>query len=269
MLLCAIFLCAVPRRTAAQNPETMLPEQSAAKAHQLIDQMIAALGGPAYPGVRDVVCEGRISFFGHAGDLMGYEVFHDYWKFPDKNRTEHGKKGNIVDVYNGSHGWTLDRGGVTEFSEDQIKDFQEQTKRDMDNLLRFRLKEEGLVFRYGGNDVVDLKQVDWVEIVDRDHRTFRIAIDRSSHLPVHSVVSTRNAETREINDELSYYSDYHIQNGVQTPFQVTRERDGRKIYQAFVEGCKYNTNLSDDLFSRASLENRYAATGKKNKKDKK
>jgi hypothetical protein len=265
ILLCAIFVGTVPRRSAGQNPETMLPEASAAKAHQLVDQMIATLGGPAYLGARDVVCEGRISFFGHAGDLMGYEAFRDYWKFPDKNRTEHGKKGNIVDVYNGNHGWTLDKGGVSELSEDQIKDFQEHTKRDLENLLRVRLKEEGLVFRYGGNDVVDLKQVDWTEIEDRDRRNFRIAIDRSTHLPVRTVVSMRDAETREMNDEVTYYSDYHSQNGIQTPFQVTRERNGRKNYQAFVEGCKYNTGLGDDLFTRGSLENRNSATGKKSK----
>lgn len=264
-----MVVCAAPHRGATQNPETMLPEQSSAKARQLIDQMIAALGGPAYLGVRDVLCEGRISMFGHAGDLTGYEVFRDYWRLPDKNRTEHGKKGNIIDVENGSRGWTLDRGGVTELSEDQINEFHEQTKRDIDNLLRFRLKEEGINFHYGGNDIVDLKQVDWVEIVDRDRRTFRIAIERSTHLPVRTVVNTRNAETREVDEELTYYSDYHSQNGVQTPFQVTRERNGRKIYQAFLEGCKYNTNLGDDLFNRASLETRFLATGKKNKKEKK
>ncbi|HXN23745.1 MAG TPA: hypothetical protein VOA41_13490 [Candidatus Dormibacteraeota bacterium] len=246
----------------------MLPDESAAKARQLVDQMIAALGGPAYLGVRDVTCEGRISFFGHAGDLTGYEIFHDYWKSPDKNRSEHGKKGIIVDIYNGSHGWTLDKGGVTELSEDQIQDFQEQTKRNLNQLLRFRLKEEGLVFRYGGNDVVDLRQVDWVEIADRDRRTFRIAVDRSTHFPVRSVVSMRNAETREIDDVLNYYSDYHSESGIQTPFQVTRERNDRKLFQAFFTGCKYNTNLSDDLFSRASLENRYSTSGKKNKRDK-
>lgn len=267
--LCAIFIGVGPRRGLAQNPETMLPEQSAAKAHQLLDQMIAALGGRAYLGVRDMVCEGRISFFGHAGDLTGYESFHDYWKFPDKNRTEHGKKAQIVDVYNGAHGWTLDKGGVSELMEDQIKDFREQTNRDIDHLLRFRLKEEGLVFRYGGNDVVDLRQVDWVEILDREQRTFRIAIDRSTHLPVRTVVSMRNPDTRELDDELKYYSDYHSENGIETPYQVTLERNGRKVYQAFVTACKYNASLSDDLFSRASLESRYAASGGKNKTPKK
>src|ERR1700736_7037666 len=161
----------------------MLPEASAAKAHQLLDQMIAGLGGRAYLGVRDMVCEGRISSFGHAGDLTGYETFHDYWKFPDKRRTEHGKKAEIVDVYSGDHGWTLDKGGVSDLPEDQVKDFQERTNRNIDHLLRFRLKEEGLAFRYGGNDVVDLRQVDWVEIVGRQRRTFRSARGRSPTLP--------------------------------------------------------------------------------------
>lgn len=268
ILLCTILLLAVPRFAPAQNPETMLPDESARKARQLVDQMIAALGGSAYLGVRDVMCQGRISLFGHAGDLTGYEVFRDYWSLPDKNRTEHGKKGNIIDIENGNRGWTLDRGGVTELSAEQVKNFQEQTKRDLGHLLRFGLKEEGLTFRYGGSDIVDLKQIDWVEIMDRDRRTFRIAIDRGSHLPVRTVVSMRNPETRETSDELTYYSDYHAQTGVQTPYQITRERDGRKIYQAFLDTCNYNSGLTEDLFSRSSLEGRNAATAKKNKKEK-
>lgn len=243
-----------------------MPEQSAAKARELLQQTIGALGGPAYFDVRDADCSGRYAQFGHSGDLTGYVSFRDLWKLPDKNRTEYAKKGNIIDVYNGNQGWTLDRGGVQEAPAAAIDEFQEQTKKDLDNLLRFRLKEEGMIFRYGGSDVVDLKQVEWVEIVDRDRRTFRLALDRSTHLPVHTVITTRNPTTRERTEETTYYSNYHPEQGVQTPFQVTRERNGLKVYQVFYSACQYNTGLPDELFTRASLERRWAEVGKKGKK---
>jgi hypothetical protein len=249
----------------AQSPEVLLPEQSAAKAKELLQQAIAALGGPAYLGVRDSTCTGRLSLFGHSGDLTGYEAFRDLWKLPDKNRTEYAKKGNLIDVYNGNQGWTLDRGGVQEAAATAVDDFQEQVKKDIDNLLRFRLKEEGMIFRYGGGDIADLKQVDWVEIVDRDRRTFRLALDRSTRLPIHAVVLTRNSTTRERAEEVNYFSNYHPEQGVQTPLQVTRERNGQKVYQVFYNGCQYNTGLTDELFTRASLEKRWSVVGKKKK----
>lgn len=250
----------------AQNPETLLPDQSAAKAKDLLQQAITALGGKAYLSARDADCSARLSLFGHSGDLTGYDFIRDIWKFPDKNRTEYSKKGNVVDIFNGNQGWTLDRAGVTEASAVAVEDFQEQVKKDLDNLLRYRLQEEGMIFRYAGGDIVDLKQVQWVEIVDRDRRTFRIALDSSTYLPVHYVVLTRNPTTRERTEEITYFSNYHAENGVQTPFQVTRERNGLKIFQAFYYGCKYNSGVGDELFSRAALEKRWAETPKKKKK---
>jgi hypothetical protein len=42
-----------------------------------------------------------------------------------------------------------------------------------------------------------------------------------------------------------------------------------KVYQAFFDKCDYNTNLSDSLYTRDSLEDRWAKVGKKGKnKDK-
>lgn len=268
ILLAGILLSGTARRVAAQNPDTLMPDESAKKAHQLLDQMIEKLGGPAYLGVRDSVCEARLSQFAHTGDLSGYEVITDFWKLPDKNRTEYFKKKNIIELFNGNQGWSMDRGGVQDQPESAVQDFREQIMQDMDNLLRFRMKEEGMVFRFGGSDVVDLRQVDWVEIVDRDRRTFRIAIDRLLHLPIQSVVITRNPVTRERTQEVTEYSNFHPQDGVQTPFQLARERDGRKIFQAFFSECKYNTGLTDDMFTRASLEKRYSQIGKKDKKKK-
>jgi len=113
---------------------------------------------------------------------------------------------------------------------------------------------------------VDLKQVDWIEIVDRDRRTFRIALDRETHLPVRTVITTRDPVTRERTEESTYYSNYHVEQGIQTPFQVGRDRNGIKSFQAFYYGCSYNTGLTDELFTRASLEKRFAEVGKKGKK---
>src|SRR5947209_15178110 len=85
--------------------------------------------------------------------LTGYTPFHDFSKLPDKDRTEYAKKGNIIDVYNGNQGWSMDRGGVQEASASAIEDYQAGLKKDVDQLLRFRLNEEGMNFRYGGSDI--------------------------------------------------------------------------------------------------------------------
>jgi len=119
--------------------------------------------GPTYLDIRESNCDGRLAQFGHNGEMTGYTNFKVYWRYPDKNRTDFSKKGVIVNVYNGDRGWTLDRGGVSELSTAAVADFQEQAKRDINNLLRVRLKEPGMTVRYAGTDVVDLRTVDWVK----------------------------------------------------------------------------------------------------------
>jgi hypothetical protein len=282
LLVFGALLCFAPR-VSAQNPDTLMPDERAAKAKQILQQLIDALGGQAYLRVSESDCTGRLAQFAHTGDVSGYLDFHDWWIFPDRNRTEYQikshkvldiyqgdftRKGKVVDVFAGDKGWTLDKGGVQEQPAGALEDFKEQVKTDFDNLLRFRLKEEGLIFRYGGSDMVDLKMVDWIEIVDRDRYTYRIAVARSTHLPVRMVVIKRNEATRERTEELTYFADFHRVEGIETPLQISREVDGRRSFQVFYSECKFNTGLPEAMFTKASLEQRYSETAKKDKRNK-
>ncbi|HSH17028.1 MAG TPA: hypothetical protein VLD18_13390, partial [Verrucomicrobiae bacterium] len=49
------------------------PEQSSAKAKQLIQQAIQALGGEKYLNVRDTSCTGRVAFYDNHGQLSGFD----------------------------------------------------------------------------------------------------------------------------------------------------------------------------------------------------
>jgi hypothetical protein len=266
-IISSIFF-SVPR-SRAQNPDTMMPEQSAAKAKQILQQLTDALGGAAYLQVRESDCEGRLARFGHNGELNGFTNFKDYWSYPDKNRTDYTKKGVIINLYNGDRGWTLDRGGVSELPAPAVADFQELAKKDINNLLRLRVKEPGMVFRYGGQDIVDLKTVDWVEITDPEQRAFRLGVDRSSHLFVRTMIITEDQTTRERSTETSIYSNFQLLDGVRTPLQITSDRDGRRISQVFFTSCKYNPGFPGDFFTKAALEKRFSEVGSKKYKEEK
>src|SRR5277367_7116588 len=142
--------------------------------------------------------------------------------------------GVIIALYNGDHGWTLDRSGITELPVTSVSEFMEQTKRNIDNVLRVRLKNEtGWFYRFGGSDTVDLKEVEWVELTDPDGRIFRLAVDHSTRLLVRSVVTTENEETREHDDDVTIYTNYQLKDTVWTPMQVSRSHNGRRAAQFF------------------------------------
>jgi hypothetical protein len=286
LIFVAVGIFAAAPRASAQVAETMMPEQSAAKAKQILNQLISAMGGQAYLQTRETECTGRLAQFEHNGDLSGYTNFRDFWHLPDKNRTEYEVKGakggflgvligqipfkggTIIELFNGDEGWTMDKSGVSEQPPTAITDFKEQTKRDMDNVLRFRLKEEGMQFRYGGQDLVDMKPVEWVELVDREERTFRLAVVQSSHLLARSIVITRDETTRERTEEVTAYGNYHMQGQVMAPLQVERRRDGRRLFQAFFDSCSFDQNFAPDFFTKASLEKHYNETVSKKDREK-
>jgi hypothetical protein len=262
----ALVVVTAPRATA--QDEVLMPEQSAAKAKGIIQQAIEAFGGQAYLNIHDITYTGRIGEFGHSGELNGFETFIDYEIPPSKDRQENLPKRNIIEVYDGDKGWVLDRGGVSDAAVTDLARYQEDTKVDIYNLLRFRIHEPNMIFRYAGFDVVDLEEADWVELVDSENRTIRIAFARSTHLPIRKVVDTRDPNSQLRGEEIEYYSLYHPIEGIETPFQITRERNGMKIYQVFFDTCHYNTNLSPSLFTKESLDERWAKVGKKSKNKK-
>ena len=227
---------------------------------------IDALGGQTYLNVRDATCTGNISQFDHSGQVTGFGKFIDYSMPPDKERQENLPKRNIIEVYNGKQGWVLDRGGVSEAPASDLEQFQQDNLNDIDNILRHRIHEAGMVFRYAGPDIVQLKQVDWVELTDNDNRTIRIAFAQSTHLPIQEIVETRDPKTQLASQETDVFSDYHQVQGIQTAFQLERDRNSMMIFQAFFAKCDYNTGLADDLFTRQSLEQRWAKVGKKERK---
>jgi hypothetical protein len=268
-LAAVVFAVICAASPSAQNPDTLMPEASTAKAKQILQQLIDAFGGPTYLDIRDSDCEGRLARFGHNGELSGYTNFKDYWRYPDANRTDFSKKGVVINLYVGDKGWTLDKSGVSELSAASVADFQDQAKRDINNLLRMRLKEPGMTIRYGGTDIVDLKTVDWVDITDSDQRNFRLAVDRSSHLLARAVVSTPDESMNGRNVETNIYTNFQLMDGVRTAMQITTDRNGRRSSQVFFAICKYNSNLPGDLFTKAALEKRFSEVGSRKSKEEK
>lgn len=274
---------------AGASAQELLPEESAAKARQVLQQVVAALGGQAYLNVRDTDCEGRAAQYGLAGDITGLGPFHDQWLLPDKNRTEYNVKGqhsvvgfilgvdglefthggSLITVFTGNQAWILDKSGVSDQPDDVVKNFNEQVKSGMNNMLRRRMNEPGVEVRYGGPDVVDLKEAEWIEFTDSDHRDLRLAVEKSNHLPLRWVVTTRDSETRERTGMATSYTQYMLQDGIKTPLSIVRTRNDRRVAQTFLSGCKFNSSLSPELFTRASLEQRASQETKKGYKDSK
>jgi hypothetical protein len=292
-LVCSILALGIAwgvwRSARAQSAQEMLPEEAAARAKQLLQQTIATLGGQAYLNVHDSDCSGKIAQFGPVGDVPDFTGFRDLWVYPDKNRTEYSTQGEHtvlgflmgsdglmithgganVTVFNGSEGWTLDRQGVADQPSEVVQSFQEDVTTNLNTMLRRRMSEPGVEARYAGPDIIDLKEADWIEFNDSSHRDLRLGIERSTHLPLRWVITTRDPETKRTSDITTSYVQYMVQDGVRTPLNIEMYSNGIRKTQTYLSSCKYNTDISPQLFTRAALEQRALEMRKKGHKDSK
>jgi hypothetical protein len=273
----------------AQNPDTIAPDESSAMAKRIVNQLVRALGGAQYLSITERECSGRRALIGHNQELAGYIAIRDYWQYPDKDRLEylahsrntllgfiigvqdlditHG--GMVITLFSGDQGWVMDRSGVSEMPATTLSQFQAAMKQNVDNLLRFRIKDADTNFHWAGLGTVDLHPVDFVEITDKDGLTTKLAVDKSTHLLVRSYVTTTDEEFNQTREDVAIYSNYQPKGGVQMPMQVTRERDGRRTQQVFYDDCKPNPGLAADFFTKAALDQRFKETKGKSPKEEK
>src|SRR5436190_20689236 len=97
--------------------------QAPASADKIFNFMIEALGGKAYLDVKEIQVTGRYFTFKRDA-VSGSEVYEDFIKFPDMERTEFGKlKDKKIQINKGKEGWN-----VTSPVKGKIPDVQPQSK---------------------------------------------------------------------------------------------------------------------------------------------
>jgi hypothetical protein len=285
----ALSLSAVPGLAHPQDTAVLAPDASAAKAREIIQRAIQAMGGDAYLGVKDFTRTGRYSSFDHSGAARGTVKIIDMVKLPDKECIEYdvkidygvdapiplifvdipyplGKSTRSFQVRNGDEGWIVNSGGVVAMEQEALTRMRRARKKDIDLVFRTRLNDPNLVFRYTGQDTMDLKWVDGVEIADASQFITRIAFDHSTHLPVSAAFRYRDPDyDNQPTEDRDVYTLYHTVQGVVTPFQIAREHNGYRTSQMFYEEVKYNTGLSDAMFTRQGVEELRSHSGKSKK----
>lgn len=229
------------------------------KGRQILEQTVEALGGEAFLNVTDIDREGRLYNFGRGELASPGEKFRDYVKFPGKEWLELGKDGKIVYLNNGEEGWELDRQGIREQTPEAIANFHRANKRDLEYLLRFRLREEGMQTYYLGMEFVDNRRAHLVELVDGDGESYKLYIDARNYLPMQLHTRRRDPASGERVPEVEYYGKYVMLQGVNTPLQLSRERVGLRTLEVFfdAEKVRYNTGIDDAFFTRENLEQRW------------
>jgi hypothetical protein len=221
--------------------------ESQNQTRRIIDQTVEALGGSAFLGVTEIRTAGRFFSF-NKGELSGVESFVDYIKFPDMERTEFGREKNrSITINKGSEGWIIKERDkeVEPQPAGQAEESEIGFRTSIDYVLRFVLNHPQTTIQSLGNEIIDFKRADVIEVRDPAKNLIRFFIDRSTRLPVK--VQVRRASERELHEDL--FGNWHRFQGVMTPMFVSRSKDGIKTMEIRLETVAYNSGLADSLFT--------------------
>ena len=228
---------------------SVLTTQAQSRGTQTIDQMIEALGGRAFLDVQETHMTGR--FFGFTrGELNSADIFVDYIKYPDMERTEFGgpnPKNKVISINRGKEGWKVEpRKDTVEMTPGEVEEFLKTLKTSYDYVLRFVIKERQTTVQNLPAEIIDFKRTDVVELRDPAKNRIRFYIDRNTRLPLKMQV--RRNDDSKLREE--QYANWHKFQGVATPLFLTRYTDGVKTMEIRAETVVYNSGLADSLFAQ-------------------
>jgi hypothetical protein len=239
---CLLF---VPGIAASQSNYL---QESEAKAKEILSKSIEALGGQAYLKLQDVHRVGRIYQF-RKDDLQGAGHFQSYEKFPSKSRFEFGKKGEITNINDGDKGWKIEYKVVKDQSPEEIENFKASLKHSLDYILKHRLDEPGLKFRYLGKSRSNLDELEGALLIDKDNDRVSIFVNAVTFFPARIEFRSPAFGKRGPTDDERHYYNYHTVEGVQVPFSTTRFSNGYKSSEVRLESVEVNLGLSDAFFT--------------------
>jgi hypothetical protein len=238
---------------AAAGAET----EAARRGKEIVEQALAAMGGPKFLAMETRMEQGRLYSF-YRERLNGLATARVYTRYDSpgepgdvliRERQSFGKKEeDYAFLFTGSEGLQVTFRGVRPLPEGSYERYVDSTLRNVFYLLRYRLKEPGLLIEFRETDVLDNNPVEAVEFTDKENRAVTVYFHRTTHLPVQQVYQRRDPELKRRVEERTVFNKYRETAGVMWPWSIVRYRDGSRIFEMYSEAVEIDGKVDDALF---------------------
>jgi len=220
--------------------------------------MVAALGGPLWLNRQDMVRTGRIATFYKGQPHEGAPGFEEYYRFqPFAERivlvahfgaiiaTDHR---DVAELFTPDAGYEITYKGKKPLPAKDVDDFQRRRAHSLETIVQVWLKQPGVLVTYEGADMVERRLADRVSVLTPNNDAAVLALDETTHLPLSISFQWHDPVYNDQNTDVQEFEDYHLVQGIQTPYAITFLHNGDMTGQRFVSKVQYNTKLPDDLF---------------------
>jgi len=234
--------------TADKTPIDKEALQNAARAKEIIEQGIQALGGQMYLTIRDREGQGRGYGF-HSGRPTGSGgLFWSFTEFPDKERVELTKERDIAELYIGNKGYEITYKGPHPIEPKDLEDYLRRRRFSLDTLLRTWVNDPSVVLLFEGNAIAAQHPAFRVTLINAQNESVTLYFDVDTHLPVKKSFEWRDPVDRQKNLEEEVYENYRSVSGIMAPYNVTRYFNGDMANQRFLNSVTINQGLDQSMF---------------------
>jgi len=238
---------AEPAPNPAPSKPAEPPSRIDPKAQQVLDRVVRALGGPAFLNMKRLTTRGRVYSITDES-TSGFAPFESAVEYPDKRRFTYGKKLPVILINNGDQEWELDQYGQTDQLPEQVRRWKISSRYSLENLLRLRIHEPGMLIQMGGVDFVDNVATLSLDVVDAQATQLKLDLNRQTSLPVSIIYRVRDPNTGDWNEFADVYSDYKDIQGIMTPMHIARFVDGERVSEIFRSYAHYDDDYPSTYF---------------------
>jgi hypothetical protein len=225
---------------AAQDPNTK-------KAKELLQKMIAAMGGQNFLNYKTMTQEGRTySFFQGQPNSLG-TLFWRFWKYPDRERIELTKERDVTYIYSGDSGYEVTYKGTAAVEAKDLSEYLLRRKYSLEQIVRVWLPDPGTLVLYDGSALADQTFVEQVTLVNKENDSVTLGIDPNNNLIVKKSFTYRDVDGLKSTDD-EVYANYRAEGGIQTAHTIVRYHNGQQTGQRFLTKVDYNVPLEDSKF---------------------
>lgn len=243
--VCVLALAA-PMSLHAQQDDSAA---NAAKAKTALDAMVKALGGDAWLNMQNREYQGRTAAFYHGKPSGATAEYWEYHAWPDHDRIEFTKHRDVVQIYTGRDGWEVIFSGKKPLPKDQVEDYLRRRDHSIETVVKEWLKDPQTILLFEGQKLVESHLADQVTLISSKNDAVTIQMDAMTHLPLRRSFQWRDPLYKDKNEDAEEYDNYRDVQGFQTPYNITRFRNGDMVNQRFLFKAVYNQTLPADEFS--------------------
>ncbi len=264
----ALLLPTAPLRAQARDLQDAAPplangQTQEQRGKQLLEQMVAALGGPAWLSRHTATEHGRTAAFFRGAPTGATIDFNEARQFQtatepalerigfltDKSMILPGKKIDVVQIWTADNGSEITYKGANPLPKDQVEDYLRRRNHSVEAIIFTWLKAPGVIVIAEGASMVMRHLADKVTVLSANNDAVTLELDVNTHLPLARTFEWRNQQFKDHDEDREEYNDYHDFDGLPTPLTLSRYRNGDLVNQRFLSKVEYNLPLPPDTFN--------------------